>query len=54
MDPELVWVTDDDVGAGASMASASMPSMRLVVSLALVAGLTCGAAIALVLLALGV
>lgn len=55
MDPELVWVTDDvdDVGTVASMAS-SLPSMKVVVFVGLVAGLTCGAAIALVLIALGV
>lgn len=53
MDPEIMWVTDDEVDAvGASMAS--LPSMKMVVSLALVAGLTFGALIALVCLALGV
>lgn len=50
MDPELVWVTDDEVRASI----ASLPSMKMVVSLALVAGLTFGAAIAIVLLALGI
>jgi hypothetical protein len=53
MDPELVWVTDDvDDVRGGSMER--LPSMKTVVSLALVAGLTFGAAIALVLLALGI
>lgn len=51
MDPELVWVTDDE---DAVAAMARLPSMKMVVSLALVAGLTFGGAIALVLLALGV
>lgn len=52
MDPELVWVTDDVGDDGASIAS--LPSMKMVVSLALVAGLTFGALIALVFLALGI
>ena len=51
MDPELVWVTDDE---DAVAAMARLPSMKMVVSVALVAGLTFGAMLALVFLALGI